>query len=76
MNKDDLHNLWVMYQTVMGGGVAPVNKDDAKQLEALGMVTLFPANADDRVDGEIEPEYTFTLTKSGEEAAKTYRASW
>ena len=76
LNDDDLSNLWTMYQTVMGGGVAPVNDDEAKRLEALGMVKLFPASEEDAVAGEIEPEYTFTLTKAGGEAARAYRASW
>jgi hypothetical protein len=76
MTDDELSNLWTMYHTVMGGGVAPVNEDEAKRLETLGMVKLFPANEEDAVAGEIDPEYTFMLTKAGEDAARAYRASW
>lgn len=73
---DDLSNLYAMYQTVVGGGVAPVNFEDAKRLESFGFVVLGPAHDDDRVPGEIEPQYTFTLTSQGEAAANEYRASW
>lgn len=74
LSEEDLDNLWAMQQTVVGGGVAPVSEEDAKRLARLGLVKLGPAREEDLVPGEIEPEYTFSLTQAGEEAVRDYRA--
>lgn len=76
LTEDDRCNLLAMFNTVMGGGVAPVDEDEAKRLESLGLVKLGPATAEDIVPGETLPDYTFTLTEQGESLAREYRASW
>lgn len=76
LTEDDLSNLYSMFSAAMGGGIAPVAPEDAKRLEARGLVKLLPAHNEDYVAGEIEPEYTFTLTDEGERKAREYRATW
>lgn len=76
LTEDDRCHLLAMFNTVMDGGVAPVNEDEAMRLESFGLVKLGPATEEDIVPGEILPEYTFTLTEQGERLAREYRATW
>jgi hypothetical protein len=73
LTDDECLHCLVMYQTVMGGGVAAVGHDEARRLEELGLVKLLPADEADCVDGEILPEYAFTMTPAGETVARDYR---
>lgn len=75
VTEDDRTNLRILYDTVLGGGVAGVSKDDAQRLESLGLVKLQPPDQSDRDEGEPEPDYSFTLTEEGESLAQAMRAA-